>query len=139
MQPRLSCLPVITLGLLLAGCSDSTVAPGDTPVIASMKTDLTALLAAQDSFHVGNADYAAGVTSGPTSNGIGGTGLVHFVTSGQNVLVLSYFDENGWSGKMINPLAVGTPSQCGIYVGVIGPHAIAPDPAVTEERTVACW
>ena len=136
MPLSLRCIPPIALGLLLTGCSDSTGASGDTPVIASMKADLTALLTAQDAFYVGNADYAGTITSGPTSGGVGGTGHVHFAVSGQNVLVLTYIDANGWSSEMINPLAVGTPSQCGLYVGV---PANSPNAAVTQGRTVACW
>ena len=135
MRRRQVGLSVLALGLLLTGCSDSTGSSGDSLIIESMTQDLTRLLAVQDSFHLNNADYAGSMSPAASADGIGGSGIVHFVASYQTLVTMTYVDANGWSASAANPVAVGTPSQCGIFAGM---SANSPTAAVTQERTVAC-
>jgi len=105
-------------------------------VIASLKTDLSALLAAQDSFRLTNGDYVGSITPLASVGEKGGSGRLHFAPTGDNILVLTYVDTAGWYARMDNPTVTGTPSHCGVFEGA---PANAPNAAVIAARTVACW
>jgi hypothetical protein len=123
-------------GLLLTACGGAASKPVEDPVIASMKANLAALLAAQDSFHLASGDYAGSITPLASVGEKGGNGRLHFAPTGENILVLTYVDTAAWYARMDNPSVKGTPSHCGVFEGV---PANAPNAAVVAARTVACW
>ena len=122
--------------LLLIACAGSAGKSGEGPVIASMKTDLAALIAAQDSFRLTNGDFAGSITPLASVGEKGGRGRLHFAPTGENILVLTYGDTTGWYARMDNPTVTGTPSHCGVFEAA---PANAPNAAVIAARTVACW
>ncbi|MDZ4863641.1 MAG: hypothetical protein SGJ01_09370 [Gemmatimonadota bacterium] len=122
--------------LLLTACGGSAGKSVEDPVIASMKTDLAALLAAQDSFRLTNGDYAGSITPLGSVGEKGGSGRLHFAPIGDDILVLTYVDTAGWYARMDNPAVTGTPSHCGVFEGA---PANAPNAAVIAARSVVCW
>ncbi|HNH47951.1 MAG TPA: hypothetical protein PKY30_12980, partial [Myxococcota bacterium] len=75
-------------------------------------------------------------TAAAQANGTGGAGKVTFVPSTGNVLALTYVNASGWKATMTNPAVTGSPATCGIYTGAA---ANAPNAAVTQEGSPACW
>ena len=136
MRQQLLHCSILAGGLQLAACGGSASKPVEDPVIASMKTDLAALLAAQDSFRLTTGDYAGSITPLASVGEKGGSGRLHFAPTGENILVLTYIDTAGWYARMDNPTVSGTPSHCGVFEGA---PANAPNAAVIAVRTVACW
>jgi type IV pilus assembly protein PilA len=105
--------------------------------LASMKTDLRNLVTAQEGFYFDNNDYAGGTTAGLPINQPAGAGSVQFLPSTGNVLTLTYVSNTGYKATITNPLLNGTtPSTCGVYVGAA---ANAPNAAVRQEGSPACW
>jgi hypothetical protein len=105
-------------------------------IIASMKSDLVELVAAQDAFYLTNSDYAGSSGTSETP-GTGGAGVAIFTPSRGNVLVLTYRDASSWTATVTYYyLAPGTTTVCGIYQG---PPSASPNAAVTSHRTPACW
>ena len=126
---------VVIIGILAAIAIPKFANTKQKAVVASMKSDLRNLVTAQEAFFSDNNDYA-GSTATTQSNGTAGAGKVSFTPSTGNVLALTYIDAAGWKATMTNPAVTGTPSTCGVFIGVIGN---APNAAVTQEGAPACW
>ena len=106
-------------------------------VLASMKADLRNLVTAQEGFYFDNSDYAGAMTAGIQVNGTGGAGMVSFVASSGNTIVLTYLGVTGYQATVTNPNVTGvTPSTCGVF---IGPNGNSPNAAVTQAGAPACW
>ena len=105
-------------------------------VVTSMKSDLSNLVTAQDSFFSHNQDYAGGTDPATRTNGKVGAGNVAFSPSAGNVIAVRYGSAAGWSATVTNPAVKSTASdECGIYVGT----AAAPDGSLTTEGTPGCY
>ena len=126
---------VVIIGILAAIAIPKFANTKQKAVVASMKSDLRNLVTAQEAFFSDNNDYA-GSTATTQSNGVAGAGKVSFTPSTGNVLTLTYVNAAGWKATMTNPAVTGTPSTCGVFIGVI---ANAPNAAVTQEGAPACW
>ena len=128
---------VVIIGILAAIAIPKFANTKQKAIVASMKSDLRNLVTAQEAFFSDNANYA-GATSATTQTNAatGAGGVVVFTPSSGNVLTLTYIDAAGWKATMTNPAVTGTPSNCGIYVGVA---ANSPNAAVTAEGSPACW
>ena len=121
---------------ILAACEPTTGPSPEETIVASMKSDLVRLVAAQEEFWSDNNDYAGAITSGPQANGIGGAGRASFVPSQGNVVTVGYINSAGWRAIITNPALFINPSTCGIYTG---PAANAPNAAVVREGAPGCW
>lgn len=135
MRPHAVTSWVLLTATLLLGCSDSTGVGYENAIVASMKSDLLELVAAQDAFYLTNGDYA-GLLGTSEAPGTGGAGVASFTPSHGNVVVLTYRDASSWTAIIVNPAIRLSPNTCGIYHG---PGDASPNPAVTAPRTVGCW
>jgi Tfp pilus assembly protein PilE len=134
---RIELLIVVACGIgILAACEATSGPSPEETIVASMKSDLLRLVAAQDAFFSDNNDYAGNTVNGNQVNGVAGAGEVSFVPSTGNVLWMTYVNESGWKATMTHPATIFNRFYCGIY---IGPRANAPDPAVTQEGAPGCW
>ncbi len=123
-----------SIGILTA--CDGT-GPSEDTILASMKSDLLALVPLQEAYFLENNDYTASITSGPQINGgPSGYGSLSFVPSQGNVLVLTYVGWPNWRASVTNPALAYNPKNCGIFVGST---SNAPNAAVTEAGVPACW
>ncbi len=127
---------VVIIGILAAIAIPKFANTKQKAIVASMKSDLRNLVTAQEAFFSDNNDYAGSTDPTAQTNGTGGAGKVTFVPSTGNVLTLTYINASGWKATMVNPAVTGTPGTCGVYTGVA---ANAPNAAVTQEGSPACW
>ncbi len=127
---------VVIIGILAAIAIPKFANTKQKAIVASMKSDLRNLVTAQEAFFSDNNDYAGSTTAGAQTNGTGGAGKVTFTPSSGNALTLTYVDAAGWKATMVNPAVTGSPATCGIYTG---PSGNAPNAAVTQEGSPACW
>ena len=125
----------VVAAMLIAGCGNSAEPTSDA-VLEGMQSDLTSLLAAQDSFYLAVGFYAYAITDTGSSDTT--TRFVRSPITGENVITTPTgptSDPTFWVATISNPHTT-SPGHCGIYDGAGG---YAPDPAVTAPRTVACW
>jgi len=132
---------VVIIGILAAIAIPKFANTKEKAVVASMKSDLRNLVTAQEAFFSDNQDYAGGTYKGDgtvytQTNGLAGAGRLAFTPSANNTVVLSYIDAAGWKATSTNPAVTGTPTTCGVYVGVA---ANAPNAATKAEGAPACW
>jgi prepilin-type N-terminal cleavage/methylation domain-containing protein len=120
---------LIVLAVLTAIALPRLTRTKDQAILASMKSDLHNLAAAEEDFFLGHQTYAGGV--GPIATGKEAS----FVPSSGNVLTLSSVTATGWAAEVTNTALIGAVHRCGIYLGT----AVAPDPAVTILATPTCY
>lgn len=101
----------------------------------TMVSDLRNLVPMQEAFFSSNADYAGGLTSGPTVNGTKGKGRISFVPSGANAIRIRR-RPTGWNATATNPDLKTAPRRCGIFSG---PVSNSPNKKVVVEGVPACW
>ncbi len=102
---------------------------------ATMVSDLRNMVPLQEQYFATNADYANGITSGPTVNRPGNRGRVSFVPSGRNRLRVRR-RANGWNAVATNPNVRTRPRRCGIF---IGPVRNSPNRNVRVEGVPTCY
>ena len=127
---------VVIIGILAAIAIPKFANTKQKAIVASMKSDLRNLVTAQEAFFSDNNNYASTIGTVQVNQATGSGGTVTFTPSQGNVLALTYVDASGWKAQITNPAVTGTPSTCGIYTG---PSANAPNAAVTQEGSPACW
>ena len=101
----------------------------------TMISDLRNLVPMQEAFFSSNGDYAGGLTSGPTINGIRGRGRISFAPSGSNAIRVRR-RATGWNARATNPGVRIRPRTCGVFSG---PLANSPNRNVVVEGVPACW
>lgn len=110
--------------------------------VATMKSDLHNLVAAQEAFYVGSDDYAGGVASGAERPGKRGRGRLSFSFSPGVKLVRLRYRHNrrrgvGWNAVVRHAnVKDRTTDRCGIF---IGNDRYSPNRAVTSAGAPACW
>jgi len=127
---------VVIIGILAAIAIPKFANTKQKAIVASMKSDLRNLVTAQEAFFSDNNNYASAIGTAQVNQATGSGGVVTFTPSQGNVLALTYINASGWSATETNPAVTGTPSTCGIYTGA---SANAPNAAVLQEGSPACW
>jgi len=107
----------------------------DRAVRGSMIADLRNLVTMQEGYYSAYGNYAGGIAAKEKA-GSGGAGRIVFTPSGDNTLTLKYGGVDGWSARAKNPVLVGKPKTCGVF---IGPLKYSPNKNVTVEGVPACW
>jgi len=120
---------VVIIGILAAIAIPKFANTKEKAVVASMKSDLRNIVGAQEAYFGDNQTYAPAIGAAQAA------GVVAFVPSSGNAVVLANVTAAGWSATVTNPAVTSTPNTCGIYVGA----AAAPNAAVTAEGAPACW
>ena len=120
---------VVIIGILAAIAIPKFANTKEKAVVASMKSDLRNIVGAQEAYFGDNQTYAPAI--GPAQ----AAGVVAFVPSSGNTVVLAAVTAAGWQATVTNPAVTSAPNTCGIYVGAAG----APNAAVTAEGAPACW
>ena len=87
---------VVIIGILAAIAIPKFANTKEKAVVASMKSDLKNLVAAQEAFFSDNQDYAGSVAATQT-NGTGGAGVLAFTPSANNAITIVYTDAAGWA------------------------------------------
>lgn len=104
--------------------------PGAADILFSMQIDLRDLVTSQEAYYSEFSSYAPAI--GPVSK----RGVAKFVPKGNNHVVISGADAQGWTGVITNPVLISGTTTCGVYVGM---NQRSPNPAVTQEGAPACW
>lgn len=99
-------------------------------ILMSMQRDLRDLVTAQEAYWAEFNHYAPAV--GPVSK----KGEARFVPTGNNHLVISGADAQGWTGVITNPALTSGKTTCGVFIGA---GQRSPNPAVTQEGAPVCW
>ena len=108
---------VVIIGILAAIAIPKFANTKEKAVVASMKSDLKNLVAAQEAFFSDNQDYAGDIAATQT-NGTGGAGFLAFTPSANNVITMNYTNAAGWSATVTNATVTSASNdQCGIFVG----------------------
>ena len=108
---------VVIIGILAAIAIPKFANTKEKAVVASMKSDLKNLVAAQEAFFSDNQDYAGSVGATQT-NGTAGAGVMAFTPSANNVIDMNYTSAAGWSATVTNATVTSTSNDvCGIFVG----------------------
>jgi type IV pilus assembly protein PilA len=113
---------VVVLGLLAAIAIPRFYNSKGKTVVASMRSDLRNLTAAQESFWVENQTYYGGA--------VPAAGLPYLPSPGVSISILSA-TVSGWSAQATAPLL--TPQTCVVFYG-----AVPPIPPATADGAVAC-
>ena len=131
---------VVIIGILAAIAIPKFANTKEKAVVASMKSDLKNLVAAQEAFFSDNQDYAGSVAATQT-NGTGGAGVMAFTPSANNAIVMNYTDAAGWSATVTNPTVTSASNdQCGIFVGDAATYAGGAGLAATDpEGAPRCY
>ena len=129
---------VVIIGILAAIAIPKFANTKEKAVVASMKSDLKNLVAAQEAFFSDNQDYAGSIGAAQV-NGSGGT--LAFVPSANNVININYTDAAGWSATVSNPAVTSASNDvCGIFVGDGATYAGGAGLAVTDpEGAPRCY
>lgn len=131
---------VVIIGILAAIAIPKFANTKEKAVVASMKSDLKNLVAAQEAFFSDNQDYAGSINATQT-NGTGGAGAIAFTPSANNVIAINYTDAAGWSATVTNPAVTSASNdQCGIFVGDAATYAAGAGLAATDpEGAPRCY
>jgi prepilin-type N-terminal cleavage/methylation domain-containing protein len=113
---------VVIIGLLAAIAIPRFVNTKGKAVVASMRSDLRNLTAAQESYWIENQTYYNGPIPAP--------GLAFQPSSGVSIAIVSA-TASGWSAQATAPLL--TPQNCVVFYG-----AAPPIPPATADGAVAC-
>ena len=108
---------VVIIGILAAIAIPKFANTKEKAVVASMKSDLRNLVTANEGFFSDNNDYA-GALGATQTNGVAGAGVVAFVPTTGNAVVLNYVSAAGWNATVTNPAVTSASNDvCGIFVG----------------------
>ncbi|HEU4649565.1 MAG TPA: prepilin-type N-terminal cleavage/methylation domain-containing protein [Gemmatimonadales bacterium] len=108
---------VVIIGILAAIAIPKFANTKEKATVASMKSDLKNLVAAQEAFFSDNQDYAGSVGA-TQQNGTAGAGILAFTPSANNVITIQYGGASGWSATVTNPTVTSLSNDvCGIFVG----------------------
>jgi type IV pilus assembly protein PilA len=130
---------VVIIGILAAIAIPKFANTKQKATVATMKSDLKNLVAAQEAFFSDNQDYAGSIGASQT-NGTGGAGVIAVTPSANNVIKVVYKDAAGWSATITNPTVTGTPKTCGIFVGDAATYAAGAGLAATDaEGAPKCY
>ena len=122
---------VVIIGILAAIAIPKFANSKQKAILASVRTDLRNLATAEEGHYFDYGTYAGNVGA------VQVLGTVAFVPSPGNVLApITIVTVDGWTATMTNPALSVAPTTCGIYVGPVGN---APNAAVTQEASPACW
>jgi type IV pilus assembly protein PilA len=113
---------VVVLGLLATIAIPRFINTKGKAVVASMRSDLRNLTAAQESYWVENQTYYNGAVPTPV--------LAYQPSPGVNITIVSA-NVSGWSAQAAAPLL--TPQTCVVFYG-----ATLPIPPATADGAVAC-
>jgi hypothetical protein len=98
--------------------------------IVSMKADLRNLLVSQEVHYVDHDTYAARAGTEERA------GIAHFEPSRGNVVRITNASDSGWTAVITNSALPAEHVTCGVF---IGPPVNAPNAAVIQQGTPACW
>lgn len=131
---------VVIIGILAAIAIPKFANTKEKAVVASMKSDLKNMVAAQEAFFSDNQDYA-GAYGAAQINGVAGAGTLAFVPSANNTIVINYTNAAGWSATATNPAVTSASNDvCGIFVGDAATYAAGAGLAVTDpEGAPRCY
>jgi prepilin-type N-terminal cleavage/methylation domain-containing protein len=113
---------VVIIGLLAAIAIPRFVNTKGKAVVASMRSDLRNLVAAEESYWVENQTYYGGP--------VPAAALAYTPTAGVTITIVSAA-ASGWSAQATSPLL--TPQTCVVFYG-----AAPPIPPATADGAVAC-
>jgi type IV pilus assembly protein PilA len=122
---------VVIIGILAAIAIPKFANTKEKAVLASMKSDLRNLVTAQEAYFSDNQTYAPAIGAAQAA------GVVAFVPSQNNAIVLAAVTAGGWNGTATNATLQGAIKTCGIYVGSAAKPGGAP--AALAEGAPACW